>query len=293
MSGYFDQSARSLESRCVVTIKTIFGGHLMVTARLGIYGCVWFAAHRPYKIYHVWNLTPLPFKLTTLSNHWLISQQSDNLEDTPYRCVLYHGIITIKRKPSMIRASVMQWPLKLVEWAMPFTVSQIAKFMGPTWGPPGSCRPQMGPMLAPWTLLSGVSRGKSLRSPTQTLLSAICGVVSIKWRGWHPPLVRHLSSGAHVNSCHELSRTRLTALIPRSAILSFRWLPETMWYHGHVFYTRRYSFKMCVTIIEKYRRLSRSRIIPAQIKENIKAPRHWPLWGEFTGDRWIPRTNGQ
>ena len=31
-----------------------------------------------------------------------------------------------------------------------------AKFMGPTWGPPGSCRPQMGPMLAPGTLLSGM-----------------------------------------------------------------------------------------------------------------------------------------
>ena len=29
------------------------------------------------------------------------------------------------------------------------------------------------------------------------------------------------------------------------------------------------------------------------IKENIKAPRHWPLCGEFTGDRRIPRTNGQ
>ena len=28
-------------------------------------------------------------------------------------------------------------------------------------------------------------------------------------------------------------------------------------------------------------------------KENIKAPRHWPLCGEFTGERWIPRTNGQ
>ena len=27
---------------------------------------------------------------------------------------------------------------------------KIARFMGPTWGPPGSCRPQMGPMLAPW-----------------------------------------------------------------------------------------------------------------------------------------------
>ena len=34
--------------------------------------------------------------------------------------------------------------------------SQIAWFMGTAWGPPGSCRPQMGPMLAPWTLLSGV-----------------------------------------------------------------------------------------------------------------------------------------
>ena len=33
--------------------------------------------------------------------------------------------------------------------------------------------------------------------------------------------------------------------------------------------------------------------IQAQIKENIKAPRHWPLWGEFTGDRWIHRTKGQ
>ena len=40
-------------------------------------------------------------------------------------------------------------------------------------------------------------------------------------------------------------------------------------------------------------RLFTQPIIQAQIKENIKAPRHWPLCGEFTGDRWIPRTNGQ
>ena len=32
---------------------------------------------------------------------------------------------------------------------------QIAKFMGLTWGPPGTCRPQMGPILASWTLLWG------------------------------------------------------------------------------------------------------------------------------------------
>ena len=33
--------------------------------------------------------------------------------------------------------------------------SQITRFMGPTWDPPGSCRPQVGPMLVSWTLLSG------------------------------------------------------------------------------------------------------------------------------------------
>ena len=31
----------------------------------------------------------------------------------------------------------------------------------------------------------------------------------------------------------------------------------------------------------------------AQIKENIKSPRRWPLWWEFNGNQWIPRTKGQ
>ena len=30
-----------------------------------------------------------------------------------------------------------------------------------------------------------------------------------------------------------------------------------------------------------------------QIKENTKAPRHWPLYGDFPGDRWIPRRKCQ
>ena len=36
-----------------------------------------------------------------------------------------------------------------------------------------------------------------------------------------------------------------------------------------------------------------NRLFKAQTKENIKAPRHWPLSGELTGHRWIPRTKGQ
>ena len=32
----------------------------------------------------------------------------------------------------------------------------IARFIGPTWGPSGADSTQVGPMLAPWTLLSGM-----------------------------------------------------------------------------------------------------------------------------------------
>ena len=34
--------------------------------------------------------------------------------------------------------------------------SLITMFMGPTWGPPGADRTHVGPMLDPWTLLSGL-----------------------------------------------------------------------------------------------------------------------------------------
>ena len=34
-------------------------------------------------------------------------------------------------------------------------------------------------------------------------------------------------------------------------------------------------------------------VIQLKIKENIKAPCHWPLGGEFIGDRGILRTKGQ
>ena len=43
--------------------------------------------------------------------------------------------------------------------------TQIAKFLKPTWGPPGSCRPQMNPMLAPWTLLLGYGQPITFFNP--------------------------------------------------------------------------------------------------------------------------------
>ena len=37
----------------------------------------------------------------------------------------------------------------------PRLMSLIARLMGSTWGPPGADRTQVGPTLAPWSLLSG------------------------------------------------------------------------------------------------------------------------------------------
>ena len=36
------------------------------------------------------------------------------------------------------------------------SISPIARFMGPTWGPSGADRTQVDPMLTPWTLLSEI-----------------------------------------------------------------------------------------------------------------------------------------
>ena len=51
------------------------------------------------------------------------------------------------------RFHLMAIPMFTTAASVPFL---IARFMGPTWGPSGADRTQMGPMLAPWTLLSGV-----------------------------------------------------------------------------------------------------------------------------------------
>ena len=43
----------------------------------------------------------------------------------------------------------------------------IKRFMGPTWGSSGADRTQVGPMLAPWTLLSGYWHASTVASFTK------------------------------------------------------------------------------------------------------------------------------
>ena len=49
-------------------------------------------------------------------------------------------------------------PVRSQRWDSP----PIASFVGPTWDPSGADRTQVGPMLVPWTLLSGSTPGKTV-----------------------------------------------------------------------------------------------------------------------------------
>ena len=74
--------------------------------------------------------------------------------------------------------------------------------MGPTWGPPGPSRPQMGPMLDPWTLLSGKwsylgERGWFGMLPGSSwppILHCFC-LIGPGWITLLAPSIRHIAFG--------------------------------------------------------------------------------------------------
>ena len=61
------------------------------------------------------------------------------------------------------------------------------------------------------------------------------------------------------------------------------WSDPSQWRHNEHFGVSNHQPHHCLL----------SRLFKAQIRENIKALRRWPLCREFTGDRWIPRTKDQ
>ena len=86
------------------------------------------------------------------------------------------------QRPSVVEFWCFHWCLSeqvaeqtFVSRVVGNAITQKTKFMGSTWGPPGSCRPQMGPMLVPWTLLSGctyvtVMRAYKLHPPLSSAM---------------------------------------------------------------------------------------------------------------------------
>ena len=85
-----------------------------------------------------------------------------------------------------------------------------ARFMGPTWGPHGADRTHVGPMLAPWTLLSGritpgnpFARLEKMQRSLVIFFFAKCPCwlilpIGINWRAF-PPRSRHISVGFYVS----------------------------------------------------------------------------------------------
>ena len=63
----------------------------------------------------------------------------------------------------------MALPGKLSLWCSHVT-AQIARFMGPKWGPPGAGRTQVGPMWATWSLLSALWHGYTMPTASNTEL---------------------------------------------------------------------------------------------------------------------------
>ena len=92
--------------------------------------------------------------MTPLGHHWTSQCPGTCRPEATYKNTV-EILASIAKILSNIHIPVV-WNIRYIMHLQLTVISQIARFMGPTWGPPGSCRPQMGPMLAPWTLLSGI-----------------------------------------------------------------------------------------------------------------------------------------
>ena len=71
--------------------------------------------------------------------------------------------------------------------------SLIARFMGPTWGPSGADRTQVGRMLTPWTLLSGMVG----------IMMAFCHSLFFNWElGRTVYIIRKLNNCSQCKGCY-------------------------------------------------------------------------------------------
>ena len=68
----------------------------------------------------------------------------------------YRSHLSVLTNDKKINIFFCVWRIYIRDCTFNSRPSLIARFMGTTWGPSGADRTQVGPMLAPWTLLSGM-----------------------------------------------------------------------------------------------------------------------------------------
>ena len=73
-------------------------------------------------------------------------------------------------------------------------------------------------------------------------------------------------------------------------VMQYIWFGSLQLVHHGRRILRHYSDVIMIAMASQIPalRLFTQPFIQAHIKANINAPSHWPLWGEFTGDRWFP-----
>ena len=86
---------------------------------------------------------------TQRNNNAILTQRRFDVIMTSLLMRLLVRLTTKNRLHCLPTEDQHQAPLR--KWV----TNQRARFTWPTWGPTGSCRPQVGPMWDPWTLLSG------------------------------------------------------------------------------------------------------------------------------------------
>ena len=93
---------------------------------------------------------------------WYVRHRGTFNRNTPraYSGVMYvlwcNISAMVKKKLATIRLLFKSVQFSNREKSSTDITSLIARFTGPTWHPSGADRTKMGPMLAPWTLLSGL-----------------------------------------------------------------------------------------------------------------------------------------
>ena len=107
---------------------------------------------------------------------------------------------------------------------------------------------------------------------------------------WQKPAGAHTSTSLRpIFQWVDYHGTCLITSITRTMIKRGRQEGSHWCHYNDVIMRALASLISSVTIVEWFVQA----FVHAPIKENIIAPRHWLLWGEFAGNRWIARTKGQ
>ena len=108
-----------------------------------------------YRLCHTLGVVQIISLWIKLSNVGLFNNKSRALTVSNWKTLSWKSILQLSKyiihiKCQKNRGGTVAWDVY---------IPQIARFIWPRRGPPGSCRPQVGPMLAPWTFLTGTQSG--------------------------------------------------------------------------------------------------------------------------------------